>query len=275
MDSTPPKRIFVERPPGVWIICVGSLLLYLVYAVVALLYFSQSAFLPFKWAHGLQQLTWTWWTGAAALEMLGLGATWTLFQMRTAAVRWGGASLIYTTVSEIYNLVTGGAGMLLRHPGSSIGPVVGDTIEAMIYAYTLRLRADGMLHGPMPAPDRLRSPPSQPTAFAAGVAISLGGALCITGALFSYIALHFSAGRGATYPLMLGGAAAVLAVSGFALWRKWRGAGPLNAFGAAAVGLVWGANWLYALLALAISLACLRLSGWMHNVPAERAHDTT
>jgi hypothetical protein len=252
MDTPLSHDTPIQRPPAVWIICGGSLLLYIFAAVVSILYLLHSPLIS-------AEFDWKWWIGLVPLEILGAGATWTLFQMRTVVTRWGAAILIFAAVGEIFNLLTGGAALVFTHPSRFIVTVVGDALEATLYAYSLHLRFDGMLRGPMPVSDRLRSPPPLGIAFVAGASAFSGAIFCITGAIDSLIEFHFSVGRGSAFTVMLGMAGAALAVSGIALWRKWKGARLLNALAAGSVALVWGANYLNGLAAFGLSLLCVRV----------------
>jgi hypothetical protein len=182
--------------------------------------------------------------------------------MRTATVQWWAATLLFAAFATVFNLAFGWWITVLKSSWWLLS-VVGDVLVAMVLAYTLRLRADGMLHGPAREARRPEEPPPLLVAavatasvfIGATVAVALGTVAFLTSRLHPGQGLHAPAG--AVYPVVLGISSILLAVSGIGLWLRWKAARQLNAIAAAIVGFCWLTNFLGVWAGMGLSVSCL------------------
>jgi hypothetical protein len=239
------------RPRGVWVILVGSTTVLLADVILSIAYFSLSSVVPVVAFHNLDRVRVTWWVGAAAVIFLGSFSTWTLFRMRTVTVQWWAATLLFAAAATLFNLAFGWGITVLKSSWWLLS-VVGDVLVAMVLAYTLRLRADGMLHGPAQEARRSEEPPPLPVAAFATASVSIGLILAGTVAFLASQGLKLN-----VYEMVLGISSILLAVSGIGLWLRWKAARQLNAIAAALVGLCWLTNFLGVWAGMGLSVSCL------------------
>lgn len=251
----------VSRPRAVWIIWIGTLAIFVLSPLIPITYFSYRDRLTPEILQGPDRLGWFWWANLGVLTILGLMSGWTLFQMKTSAVRWLGASLCYGAVVGACLVVISGVRAGLT-PSHWLRNMATEIVEALIFAYSLHLRSEGKLSGRMPDTERLRQPPPLVLAGVAAASISAGARVAITGALLILVNTYshdtsIQAQWAKSYCFAIAGSGLLLAVTGIALWKRKTFARELNAVGATLVGLLWGLTPLTTLGALCISAVCL------------------
>ena len=202
-----------------------------------------------------------WWANLGVLTILGLSSGWALFQMKTSAVRWFGASLCYGAVVGACLVAISGVRAGLT-PSLWLRSMATDIVEVLIFAYSLRLRSEGKLRGRMLEAWRLRTPPPLVLAGVAAASISAGGRVALLGASLILVNTYshgttIQAQQAMTYSIAMAGSGLLLAASGIALWKRKPAARELNAVGATLVGLLWGRTPLTMLGALCTSAVCL------------------
>jgi hypothetical protein len=251
----------VSRPRAVWIIWIATLGILVISPIIPIAYFGYRDRLTAEFLQGPDRLGVFWWANLGVLTILGVMSGWTLFQMRTSAVRWFGASLCYAAVVGACLVAISGlkAGLTPSHWLRSMGTEI---VEALIFAYSLRLRSEGKLRGRMPEAGRLRIPPPLVLAGVAAASISAGGRVAVIGASLILLNTYshgttIQAQQAMNYSIAMAGSGLLLALSGIALWKRKPAARELNAVGAMLVGLLWGINPLTTLGALCTSAVCL------------------
>jgi hypothetical protein len=261
MNSAALPITTVSRPRAVWIIWIGTLVIFVLSTLIPIAYFAYRGRMTPEFLQGPDRLGAFWWANLAVLTVLGLASGWTLFQMKTSAVRWFGACLCYAAVVGACVVAISGIRARLT-PSHWLQSMATEIVEALIFAYSLRLRSEGKLRGRMPAAERLRAPPPLVLAGVAAASISAGGRVALIGASLILVNTYshgttIQAQQAMSYSIAMAGSGFLLAVSGIALWTRKPVARELNAVGATLVGFLWGLTPLTTLGALCASAVCL------------------
>jgi hypothetical protein len=261
MNSATLPTTTVSRPRAVWIIWIGTLVTFALSPLIPIGYFAYRDRMTPEFLQGPDRLGVFWWANLGVLTILGLTSGWALFQMKTSAVRWFGTCLCYTAVVGACLVVISGVRAGLA-PSYWLRSIATETIEALIFAYSLRLRSEGKLRGRMPEAERLRTPPPLVLAGVAAASISTGGRVALIGASLVLVNTYshgttIEAQQAMNYSIAMTGSGLLLAVSGIALWKRKPAARELNAVGAMLVGFLWGLTPLTTLGALCTSTVCL------------------
>ena len=254
----------LSRPRAVWVIWIVTLVTLPLATLFPIAYFAYRNRLTPELLAGPDFLGAYWWANWGLITILALTSGWTLFQMKTSAIRWFGVSLGYTAIAGACVVVISGVRAGLT-PSHWLQNIATETVEALVFAYSLRLRAEGKLRGRMPKPERLRMPPPLVLAGVAAASISAGGRVALVGTSLILINTHWhgpsdQAQQAMSYSIAMTGSGLLLAVSGMALWKRSPAARQLNAVGATLVGFLWGLTPLTTLGALCCSAVCLTRS---------------
>jgi hypothetical protein len=280
MNSTALQVTAAARPPGVWVICSGILVSTAIALFMAIAYFGYRDHLPPEFLQTADQLRQLYWINLGIITVLGLASGWMLFQMRASAVQWFGACLVYAAVAGAVVMYISGIRAGLT-PSLWLKSIAGDIVEALIFAYCLRLRGQGKLRGRILESKRNRISPPLLLAGVVAASISAGGRVALVGTLSVLVSSYVHAignPHAMRYAIALAVSGLFLAVSGIALWNRTPAARELNAVGATLVGFLWGTTPGITLGALCISALCLtRRSvsayylGLSHSDPAAAA----
>lgn len=249
----------LSRPRAVWVIWMGTLAGVALSSVIPIAYFAYRDRMTPELLQGPDRLGVFWWANLGMLTILGLASAWSLFQMKTSAVRWFGACLCYAAVVGACVVLISDLRAKLT-PSHWLQSIATEIVEALIFAYSLRLRSEGKLRGPMP--ERLRTPPPLLLAGVAAASVSAGARVALIGALLilrnAYLRdTSIQVQQMKNYSFAMAGSGLLLAVTGIALWKRKPLARELNAVGATLVGFMWGITPLTTLGALCTSALCL------------------
>ena len=150
MNSAALSITTISRPRAVWIIWIGTLVIFVLSTLIPIAYFGYRGRMTPEFLQGPDRLGVFWWANLGVLTVLGLTSGWTLFQMKTSAVRWFGACLCYAAVVGACVVAISGIRARLT-PSHWLQSMVTEIVEALIFAYSLRLRSEGKLRGRMAA----------------------------------------------------------------------------------------------------------------------------